>query len=57
MREIKFRGFTYKTGQWLYGNLIEKDDPEWRMIHLISWAVLRDRENRLKLEDIKKTEP
>jgi len=40
MREIKFRGFSYAIGGWLYGNLIEKDDPEketptpWvRLIH------------------------
>lgn len=26
-REIKFRGFSYEKMTWLYGNLIEKDDP------------------------------
>lgn len=27
MREIKFRGYTYSKQCWLYGNLIEKEDP------------------------------
>lgn len=26
-REIKFRGFSYAKKSWLYGNLIEKEDP------------------------------
>lgn len=39
-REIKFRGYSYAKQKWLYGNLIEKDDPQkgeptpWvRLIH------------------------
>lgn len=39
------------------GTTVSRNDAEWAIIHLISWAVLRDRENRLKLEDINKTEP
>lgn len=27
MREIKFRGYSYAKQSWLYGNLIEKEDP------------------------------
>jgi uncharacterized phage protein (TIGR01671 family) len=40
MRVIKFRGYSYARQSWLYGNLIEKDDPQiaeptpWvRLIH------------------------
>lgn len=38
--EVEFRGYSYKQGRWLYGNLIERNDPSkeedvpWiRLIH------------------------